>query len=310
MSDTVTRPRPADVTDDLVFDGEFLRRLERLELLAKALPRNTTRGEHTTRQRGAGLEFSDFRSYHPGDDVRYIDWNIYSRLDRLVVKVRTSEEDVTLHIIIDVSASMGFGTPSKFNYARRLAAALAYIALCNLERVSISVFSNGLQAYLAPVKAKRSVTTVLDFLRGLACDGSTHFRDALLQFTARNSRRQVVVVISDFLSEQTRIDDIAYGLDSLRFVGHQVAALQVLDDEDVSPTLHGVLRLIDVEHGGEIKVTVDDALKTSYEKRVHRYLDAIDRHCRRTRIDYIRLSTSTALEQAVLGHMREGRVLR
>ena len=138
----------------LLFDGEFLRKLERLELLARKMFRGQLRGERATPRRGRGLEFTDFRRYRPGDDVRHIDWNIFSRLDRLFLKLYASEEDVCLHLLLDVSASMGYGQPPKFDHARRLAAALAYIGLANLDRVSMSTFADGALGYLPPMKAR------------------------------------------------------------------------------------------------------------------------------------------------------------
>ena len=184
-------PHSAPATgNDLVFDDGFLRKLEQLELLARKIFRGLLRGERTTSRRGRGLEFSDFRQYRPGDDFRHIDWNIYSRLDQLFLKLHASEEDLTLHLIVDASASMGFGEPSKFDHARRLAAALAYIALHNLDRVGVSVFADGLGASLPPIKARHHMARLLAFLRELPCAGATRFgrRAARLRDRAREAR--------------------------------------------------------------------------------------------------------------------------
>src|SRR5262245_34806049 len=142
-------PLSAPATGNLVFDEEFRRKLERLELLARKILRGLLRGEHTAARRGRGLEFHDFRGYRPGDDFRHIDWNIDARLDQLFLKLHASDEDLTLHLIVDASGSMAFGEPSKFDHARKLAAALGCIALKNFDRVGLSVFADGLGASLA-----------------------------------------------------------------------------------------------------------------------------------------------------------------
>ena len=158
-----------------LFDAEFLRKLERLELLANKIFRGLIRGEHATPRRGRGIEFADFRRYRPGDDLRYIDWNIFARLDRLFLKLYASEEDLTLHVLLDVSASMDFGTPRKFDYARKLAAALAYIGLHSSDRVAIGVFADMLGARLPTLKTRHQMATVLDFLTARHSGGATDF---------------------------------------------------------------------------------------------------------------------------------------
>ena len=170
-----------------------------LELLARKIFRGLLRGEHTTSRRGRGLEFSDFRHYRPGDDFRHIDWNIYSRLDQLFLKLHASEDDVTLHLILDTSASMGFGEPSKIDQARRLAAALAYIALHNLDRVGVSSFSGGMGPALPPIKTRNHMARLLTFLGELPCAGPTRFDAALRAFATRTRNPGLVILISDLL---------------------------------------------------------------------------------------------------------------
>ena len=202
-----------------VFDAEFLRKLERLEWVARKVLRGLPRGERNTARRGRGQEFNDFRRYQPGDDFRYIDWNIFSRLDRLVVKLYTSEEDMTLHIVLDCSASMGFGEPSKFDYARRLAAALGFIGLHHLDRVVLTTFAGAHRAGLPPLATRRQLTPLLDYLAGLGCAGPTSrpagvarrqaaglgcagptlVEGAFRELAARSRGARLMVVISDFM---------------------------------------------------------------------------------------------------------------
>jgi uncharacterized protein (DUF58 family) len=289
-----------------VLDGEFLRKLERLELLARKIFRGHLRGEHTTRRRGSGLEFADFRRYHPGDDFRYIDWNIFSRLDRLFLKLYAAEEDVTLHLLLDTSASMGFGEPLKFDYARRLAAALGYIGLSNLDRVGLTTFADGVGMSLPALKTRHQMATLLNFLRELRCGATTRIGPSLREFASRTRRAGLVILITDLLT----VDDMQRGLDALRYGGHDVVLLQLLSEEEIDPPLDGALRLVDAEDGTELRVTVDAQLRAFYQARLQRSLDDLERHCRKSAVEYVRTSTAIPFEDVVLKYLRQGVHLR
>jgi len=299
-------PLDASAVRDLVFDDEFLRKLERLELLARKIFRGLLRGEHTTSRRGRGLEFSDFRHYRTGDDFRHIDWNIYSRLDQLFLKLHASEEDVTLHLLVDTSASMGFGEPSKFVYARRLAAALAYIALHNLDRVGVSAFAEGLGAALPPIKARHHMARLLAYLRDLPCTGATRFGTALRTFATRTRNPGLVILISDLLGAVDRLD----GIEALRHGGHDVVVIQLLAESEIDPPLDGALRLVDGETGDELDVTVDQELRRLYQRHLEGYLQEVERFCRQRGVEYLRASTAIAFEDVVLKYLRQGTHLR
>jgi uncharacterized protein (DUF58 family) len=289
-----------------VFDALFLQKLEQLELIARKIFRGLLRGERTTSRRGRGLEFSDFRHYWPGDDFRHIDWNIYSRLDQLFLKLHTSEEDLTLHLIVDASASMGFGEPSKFDHARRLAAALAYIALNNLDRVGVSVFSDTLRPGLAPIKARNHMARLLAFLSDLRCDGKTSFAPALRDFATRTRSPGLVILISDLLGDAT----VESGIDALRNGGHDIVVMQLLAESEIDPPLYGALRLIDAETGAEVDVSVDRELRSLYQREFERRLQETERFCRRRGVEYLRASTAIGFEDVVLKYLRQGAHLR
>jgi uncharacterized protein (DUF58 family) len=286
-----------------LFEPDFLRRLERLELLARKLFRGSVRGEHTTERRGRGLEFRDFRRYRPGDDLRYIDWNIYSRLDRLFLKLFASEEDLTLHIVLDTSASMGFGQPSKFDYGRRLAAALAYVGLNNLDRVGIGAFAAGAGPNLAPCKSRSQITTVLGFLSDLECAGRTEFAEGLARQAERMRSPGLAIVISDLLGGS----DLRDGLEALRHRGHDVVAVQVLAEEEIEPPLDGALRLVDAEDGTVVQATVDARLRHRYREHLQAELASLERYAHRTGIEYLRASTAIPFDDLVLRYLRHGR---
>jgi len=290
----------------LVFDDEFLRKLEQLELLARKIFRGLLRGEHTTSRRGRGLEFSDFRHYRPGDDFRHIDWNIYSRLDQLFLKLHASEDDVTLHLVLDASASMGFGEPSKFDHARRLAAALAYIALHHLDRVGVNTFSEGLGAALPPIKTRHHMARLLTFLGELPCAGVTRFDSALRAFATRTRNPGLVILISDLLGA----GDIQDGIEALRHGGHDVVVIQLLAELEIDPPLDGALRIVDAETGDELEVTVDEDLRRLYQHRLEHHLQDVERFCRQRSVEYLRASTAIAFEDVVLKYLRQGVHLR
>ena len=296
-------PAPAA---DLVFDDEFRRKLERLELLARKILRGLLRGEHTASRRGRGLEFYDFRGYRPGDDFRHIDWNIYARLDQLFLKLHASEEDLTLHLIVDASASMSFGEPSKFDHARKLAAALACIALHNFDRVGVSMFAESLGESLAPSKAGHHMSSLLRFLGHLSCGGATSFGASLRAFAARTRHRGLVILISDLLGAE----DAQAGIEALRCAGHDVAVIQLLAEAEIDPPLDGALRLVDAETGDELEVTVDDELRRYYQQRLERRLQALEGFCRRQGVEYLRASTAIAFEDIVLKCLRQGAHLK
>lgn len=299
--------RAATVDDELaLFGADFLAKLDRLDLVAKKVFRGLLRGEHSTARRGRGLEFADFRPYQHGDDIRYIDWNIFLRLDRLFLKLYASDEDLTLHLVLDTSASMAFGQPLKFNYARQLAATLAYIGLGNLDRVGLNGYAHDLQASLAPVRSKRQFGTVLNFLRQLHCAGSTRASVALRELALRLRSPSLVIVIADFLDAS----DCVTGLDALRHRGHEVVALQLLSEDEIDPPLNGALRLVDAEDGSELRLTVDEPLRSLYRARLTEQLTLLEQHCRRTGIEYLRASTAVPFDDVVLKYLRRGTHLR
>jgi uncharacterized protein (DUF58 family) len=306
LDSSVTQSVAAAAAGDLLFDDEFLRKLERLELLARKIFRGLLRGERTTARRGRGIEFHDFRDYRPGDDFRHIDWNIYSRLDQLFLKLHASEEDVTLHLVLDTSASMGFGEPSKFDHARRLAAALAYIALHNLDRVGVSAFAEGLVASLPPIKARHHMARLLAFLGELDCAGATRFGAALRDLATRTRHPGLVILISDLLGT-AEVED---GIEALRHGGHDLVVIQLLAESEIDPPLDGALRVVDAETGDELDVTADRELVRLYQRRLERGLQEVETLCRRRGVEYLRASTAIGFEDVILKYLRQGAHLR
>src|SRR5713101_8455256 len=158
---------------------DFLTQLERLTLLSRRSFRGRVKGERRSPRKGISVEFSDYRQYGVGDDLRYVDWNIYARLDRLYLKLFVDEEDLCLHLLLDASASMNFGEPVKLRYGAQLAAALGFVGLVNLERVGVGVLRERMAEGWSPARGRAQVLPLMDFLARLEPSGATSLGDGL-----------------------------------------------------------------------------------------------------------------------------------
>src|SRR5438477_11581178 len=186
-------------TRQTFFSPEFLAQLERLSLISRRAFRGSVKGERRSPRRGHSVEFADYRAYGVGDDLRYVDWNIYGRLDRLHVKLFVDEEDLCLHLIVDASASMNFGTPSKLDCAVRIAAALGFVGLVNLERVGVGVLRERIAEGWNPARGRNQVLPLIEFLGRLRPSGTTSLGDGLAQYALRTREAGVAVLISDLM---------------------------------------------------------------------------------------------------------------
>jgi len=207
-------------------DAAFLSELEGLRMLSRKIFRGQMRGERRSRNKGQSVEFVDYRAYLKGDDLRRIDWNLYGRLERYYIKLFEEEEDLRLYILLDCSASMDYGTPNKFDYARKLAAALAYIVLANLETVAVSVFAGDYHPLSTPVRGKGKDPS--DPAQAQPAGGRWRqpALGATARFCAHTRKSGLVVVISDFFTSEG-IEAISPLLGG----GHQIELLQVLSPE-------------------------------------------------------------------------------
>lgn len=295
------------MSDGRLFDEDFLRRLERLTLTARrALPGHYG-GNRRSPRRGGGVEFADYRNYVRGDDQRLVDWKAYARLDRLFVKLFTEEEDATVHIFLDMSASMdwGEGPAHKGRFARRLAAALAYLALVRNERVAVGGLAEGSLSYLPPRSGRHQVWRVWRFLEELSHGGETDLDQDLAAFTSRNPVPGLALVISDLLSP----GGYEGGLKRLQAAGQEVAVVQVLAPAELSPALEGDLRLVDVETGAAEEISVSPALMEAYIRRRDAFLAEAVSFCRRRAIPYSLVNTAWPLEDVVLQRLAEAGLL-
>ena len=183
---------------DNLFDEKFLKKLEYLHVVARRVFSGNLRAERRTRKVGSGIEFADHRKYTMGDDFRYIDWNVYGRVDKLLLRLFEEEEDLHIYILLDASKSMLIGEPLKLHYAMQVGAALGYIGLANLDRVGIFPFADRPLGRLPPARGKRRIFKVFDFMRGIEAGGTTNIEACLRSFVHQQKRRGLAVLISDF----------------------------------------------------------------------------------------------------------------
>lgn len=288
---------------------ELLRRLEQFQLLAKRRAKSSARGERRSRARGQSVEFADYRNYVPGDDFRYLDWNLYGRLERLFLKLYEEERELPVRIFLDASESMTFGEPRKFDFARQVAAAMGYVALCGFDRVTVVPFPENreeaaLRGTLRAVRGRRSALNYFQNLSNLTAKGAANFNEALRRGALEARQAGVAVVLSDFL------DPAGYepGLTALVARGFQVNAVQILSPEELSPSTYGDLRLVDSENGSVQEVTFGKYRLAAYQQMVQNYCQRLKEFCSGRGINFFVAPSNTSIEQLLLKQLRQAEV--
>ncbi len=289
-----------------LFDERFLRTLEHLHMVSRKMFAGNLRAERRTRKVGSGIEFADHRTYARGDDFRYIDWNLYGRLDRLLLRLFEEEEDLHIYILLDCSDSMAIGNPPKMHYAMKVAAALSYVGLANLDRVALLPFSDHVLGRLPPSRGKNRIFRVFDFLRTVDIGGTTGIAEAMKTFVSQHKRRGLAVLISDFYDPA----GFEEGINTLRYNKFEPFVLQVYDLKEASPNLHGDLSLVDCETGELREVTVSKALLEAYTREHERYCKQIEDFCTARAVPFFRTHTTIPFDELVLQIFRSGGFLR
>ena len=284
---------------------ELLRRLEQLQLLAARRARSSLRGERRSRARGQSVEFADHRNYVFGDDLRYLDWSLYGRLDRLFLKLYEEERELPVRIFLDASESMTFGERVKFDFARQVAAAVGYVALCGFDRVSVLSFPDRAENELARralrlVRGRKSAFAFFRHLESLTAGGPADFNAALHRGALEARQAGLAVVLSDFL------DPAGYerGLGALVGRGFQVTAVQILAADELEPKTYGDLRLVDSESGAEQEVTFGRYRLAAYRQTVQNYIQRLREFCRHRGINFFLASSATPIEELLLKQLR------
>jgi uncharacterized protein (DUF58 family) len=290
---------------------ELLRRLEQVQLLAARRAKSSLKGERRSKARGLSVEFADHRNYVLGDDLRYLDWNLFGRLDRLFLKLYEEERELPVRIFLDASESMTFGEPRKFDFARQVAAAVGYVALCGFDRVTIQAFpdrpeESAARGALRRVRGRKSSLQFFQNLSQLTASGAVNLNDALRRGALEARQAGLAIVLSDFL------DPAGYeaGLSALVGRGFQVNAVQILAPEEIEPTNFGDLRLVDAETGEHREVTFGKFRLKAYRQTVENFRQRLKEYCTTRGVSFFSVSSDTKLDDLLLRQLREAEVWR
>ncbi|MEM9952831.1 MAG: DUF58 domain-containing protein [Chloroflexota bacterium] len=301
----------------LLLPETIRRRFDPLMLYAKRIRSGSMKGERRSVKRGTSIEFADYRNYTPGDDLRKLDWNVYARLEKPYIKLLEDEEDLAVHILLDVSASMDFpkedendtgGDPehNKLLFAKRLLAGLSYISLKSGDRLMVTALGEGGFQHFGPSRGRAQVVPMLRYAHNLNATGNTDLNQQLRQYALRERRAGLVILITDMFSPTGYID----GLNTLLGKGHEIAIIHLLSPDEVTPPLAGDLSLIDAETGLHQDVTVDANMRTLYQQRLSNWLDGIRNDCGRKGVHYLMVETDIPFEKVILFELRKIGIVR
>jgi hypothetical protein len=334
--------RPEGIEDLLAPD--LMVRLGQLDVSSRKIFSGKLKGERRSKKRGESVEFADHRPYVVGDDLRHIDWNLFGRLDRLFLKLFLEEEDLSLHLVVDASASADTGEPNKFLFMQRLATALAYIGLVNLNRVQVTMIggttaqregsggglgpndgetsSDGAPPHAATVPLRHSATSVLTTIRDLRgrrrlqdvvrfiCStgpgGGARFTEAAKRIALARRGKGVMVLLSDFFFKE----GYESGLRMLVGHGYDLFVLQVLSPQEVEPTIGGDLRLKDIEDGDTAEVTISAPLLKRYKANLTAYVNRLHEFCAGRDIVHMMVRSDTPVDTLVLDYLRRRGLLK
>ena len=264
------------------------------------------KGERRSKRKGQSVEFADHRKYVPGDDLRFIDWNLYARLDKLFLRLYMEEEDLHFYSLIDTSASMKFGSPTKLYYAKQLAAALGYIGLCRSDRIKVEALSNSPTPPAAALRGKSSLWKLLKHLHSLPETESVSLHDGVRNFCIRNPGKGIVVLLSDLMDKE----GYEAAIRSLVARQYDVYVIQILSEEELNPELTGDLRLVDCEDRDTADISVSPRLMEKYQTTLKAFVAEIRQFCARRGIVHMTCSTGQDVDQLVGSYLRTRGLVR
>ena len=286
--------------DQPLLSPDFLRQLDRLTVASRRPPMGVLQGERRSPRRGQAVEFADFRPYTPGDDPRLVDWNAYARLERFFLKLFVEEEDAMVHLLIDTSKSMGWGEPAKLDFAKSVAAGVAYIALANLEWIAVSPFTSTLGAPPRPQRGRTAAPRLFAMLADLRPAGGTDLAAAVRRYAATVRRPGPLLVLSDLYDPGWQ--DALRAAAGARF---DVSVIHILSPEEVAPAFEGDLRLIDDETEEIVEVSADGDAMERYRELLDGWRSEIQAWCAKRAMPYVPVATDFPLEAFVLEVLRK-----
>jgi len=280
---------------------ELLARLGTLELVARTVVDGVLTGLHRSPDFGFSQEFAEYRAYNEGDDLRFVDWNVFARADRMYIKRFQGETNTSVTLLLDVSASMGFGDPvSKHEQARFLVAALAYLTRRQYDALGIGLFDDAIREFSPPSSRPDSLTKVLGLLENASVGQSTDVVDVLSDLQSTLTKRGLLVLVSDLYTEPDRL---LTSLQSLVHAGHDVAVFHILDDQELTPDVKKISALKSLESGKSVIVD-PEYLRGDYQQRIQDHCESLERNSAKAGADYVRLTTSEPLDNALVSYLQ------
>ncbi len=289
------------MAQDPIVDKEFLERLERLTLRWRNSFPGSIGGRHAARLSGVGQEFLDHRQFHHGDDLRGVNWRAFMRLEKLFLKVFHLEPHIPIRVLMDVSASMAIGNPSKFYYLRRLAAALSYVGVLRLETIELLPFSDHIHEGLVVGGGRHRFAPAVDFLTELDPAGISDTSRAVREFAGRYPRRGLLIVLSDFLEA----GDVTPQWRNLATLGHELFLIHLYAAEDRTPPWKGLLEIEDAETGGLREIQFDDAARAEYERAFDLHASDLERMALHNGGRYAGVNTATPLDEVLFSTLNQ-----
>jgi len=280
-----------------LLDRQFLEKLERLTIHWEKSFSGLVGGHNASRFAGGGQEFLDHRHFHHGDDLRAVNWRAYMRLEKLFLKMFQIEPRVPVRMLLDTSASMSATSEQKFEYARKLAAALCYVALVRLDTICIQPFGEGLGERFICGGGRHRFSPVMDYLGRLQSNGRTSFYQSVRDFISNYPQRGLLIVVSDFLDD----DGCEKALQYLSDFGHELLLVQVWSEEDRVPPWNGELELVDAESGSHVKMQVDERAREKYTRAFDQYAESLQKIAVSNSGRYVGVATTMALEDVIFG---------
>jgi uncharacterized protein (DUF58 family) len=301
---TLLKSTTAD--DQPLLAPDFLRRLESLELVSRRVMAGRLQGDRLSKRKGRGSEFADFRPYSIGDDLRFLDWNLFGRLDKLFLRLFLEEEDLHVHLLVDVSRSMEFGDPSKFRVAKQIAAALGFVGLVNMDRVTVQTVGGAQHLKSPQFRGRAALWRMIHFLARLETAPAGDFNRSLRTVSMQVRGRCVAIILSDFLDKAGYTDGLRY----LAARNLDIYAIQILSQEEIDPPWTGDLQLTDLEDGDTAEVTITAPLLQRYRQTLNAFRSQLHRYCLQRGISYLFTSNQVPFEQLVLGYLRNRGLVR
>ncbi len=294
------------VTKSTLLSPELLAQLERLELVTRKIFRGRMKGERRSKRKGQSVEFADFRNYVPGDDLRQLDWNLYARLDKLIIKLFLEEEDLHFYALIDASLSMDFGTPTKLEYAKQLAAALAFVGLIRADRVRVETLGQRVGERGPVFRGRHNMWRMLQQIEAIEPGEQMSLAEGVKNFCHRNPGRGVGVLISDLMDKAGYESALRY------FVARQVDCfvIQVLSQEELEPDVKGDLKLVDCEDQDEAEITVSAPLLARYQQTLNAFVGGAQEFCSRRGMHHLLANTEMPVEELVAKQLRRRGLVR